>query len=422
MEREQRQQPRDLDAPHHRVPVVPAEQVLGRAPGGGGQALHRRQLDRLVDRHVAGGPVADDHLQRRRHRGGRHRDAERNPLIPAAPPAQEAPGVRARQQETADDEGGEVHVRVIAPEHRVVEQRPPRMHVHRPAVLQGESRRVVHPAVDRDDEERPRDPGDRDRDAAPEVHPRPQPVPSVGVDPDEDGLDEEREPLQREPEPEHVPEVLNPDGPQQPELERQDRPGHHPDREQRQHDPRPPPGQRPVDLIAGAQVPVLREQHEHRERNPEAHQRNVHRQRQCLHLPGFVEVVLIHSHSSQPYACTTSRSSRGPIPPHTPTDPQKTKESKINPTKHPALNGPLLRAIRPGHRPSPGDHQRPQATRPSRRQPSQPCPPPAPPSTQNPARPRRSRLAAPAARHPPACPRCAASAASPAQHPQLTKK
>jgi hypothetical protein len=39
---EQGQQPRDLDAPDHRVPVVPAQEVLGGSLRGAGQALHGR--------------------------------------------------------------------------------------------------------------------------------------------------------------------------------------------------------------------------------------------------------------------------------------------------------------------------------------------------------------------------------------------
>jgi hypothetical protein len=297
---QQRQEPRYFDAPDHRVPVVPAEQVLGRAPGGRRQAFHRRQLDRLVDGDVAGGPVAHDHLQRRRDGGGGHRDAEGGPLVPSAPPAQHRPRVHPGQQEPADDVGREVHVRVLAPEHRVVEQRPPRVHVDRAAVRQREARRMIHPAVDRDDEERAGDARDRDRDAAPEMQPRPQSVPPVGVDPDEDGLDEEREALEREPEPEHVAEVLHPHRPQQPQLKRKNRAGNHPHREQRQHDPRPAPRERPVELVAGPQVPVLREKHEHRERDTEADQRDMHAQRERLHLPRFVQIVLIHAHNSQP--------------------------------------------------------------------------------------------------------------------------
>ena len=51
-----------------------------------------------------------------------------------------------------------------------------------------------------------------------EVRARREPVPPVRVDPDEDRLEEEREPLEGEPEPEHVPEVLYPHRPQQPQL------------------------------------------------------------------------------------------------------------------------------------------------------------------------------------------------------------
>jgi hypothetical protein len=126
-----------------------------------------------------------------------------------------------------------------------------------------------------------------------------QPVPSVRVNTDEDRLEEEGEPLQREPEPEHVPEVSHPLRPQQPQLERQDRPGHDTDREQREHDPGPAPRERPVQGIAGSQVAVFGEQDEHGERDPEAHQRDVHGQRQRLHLPRLVEVMLVDAHEDQ---------------------------------------------------------------------------------------------------------------------------
>ncbi|HEX4833656.1 MAG TPA: hypothetical protein VH478_21475 [Trebonia sp.] len=170
------------------------------------------------------------------------------------------------------------------------------MHVDRAPAVQGEAGRVVHPAVDGDDEQRPRDPRDRDRDAAEEVGAGPQPVPPVGVDADEDGLDEEGEPLQREPEAEDVAEVRHPLRPQHAELERQDRAGDDADREQREHDPRPPPGQDPVQLVAGAQVPVLGEQDEDGKRDAEAHQRDVHGQGERLHLARLEQVVLFSAH------------------------------------------------------------------------------------------------------------------------------
>src|SRR5262245_27587924 len=131
------------------------------------------------------------------------------------------------------------------------------------------------------------------------MHPRLEPVPAVYVDPDEDGLDEEREPLQREPEAEHVAEVLYPHRPQQPQLERQDRSGDHPHREQRQHALRPAPGQSPVQPIPGAQVPPLGEQDQHGEGDAEADQRDVHDQRERLHLARLEQVLLIDHDPSQ---------------------------------------------------------------------------------------------------------------------------
>jgi hypothetical protein len=299
VEGEDRQQAGDLDAPDDALPVVEAEQVLGGALRGVRESFHRGQLDRLVDRYVAGRPVTDDDLKRRGDAGGRHRDAERGALVAAASAAQERPRVRAAEQETADDEGGEVHVDVLAPEQRVVEQRLPRVHVDRAAVAEGEPGRVVHPAVDGDDEQRAGHARDGDRDPAQKVRPRLEPVPAIGINPDKDGFEEEGETLQREAEPEHVPEVLHPHRPQQPQLEGQDRAGHDAHREQREHDPRPAFRQRPVERIAAAQVAVFGEQDEHGERDAEAHERNVHRQGECLHLPRLEQIVLVHVHESQ---------------------------------------------------------------------------------------------------------------------------
>jgi hypothetical protein len=159
---------------------------------------------------------------------------------------------------------------------------------------------MVHPAVDGDDEKRPGDPGHGDRDAGQEVRPRREPVPAVGVDPDEDGLEEEGEALEREPEPEDVAEVLYPGRPQQPELEGQDGARDHPDREERQHDPRPAAGEHPVQVVPGPQVAPLGEQDEHGKGDAKGHQRNVHGQRKRLHLPRFEQVVLIRTHDPEP--------------------------------------------------------------------------------------------------------------------------
>jgi hypothetical protein len=278
------------------VPVVEPEDVLGRPSGRGRQAFHGGQLDGLVLGHVTGGPVADDDLQRRRNAGHAHRDGERGALVAAAPAAQQRPRVAAREDEPGHDEGGEVHVDVLTPEHRVGEQRLPRVHVSGPAIDQGEPAGMVHPGIDRDNEKGARHSSDGDRDAGQEVRARAEPVPAVGVDPDEDGLGEEREALQREAEPEDVPEVLGPHRPQQAQLEGQDRAGDHAHREQREHDLRPAPRQRPVQGVAGAQVAVLGEQHEHRERNAERYEGDVHGERERLQLPCLEQIVLVHVH------------------------------------------------------------------------------------------------------------------------------
>jgi hypothetical protein len=189
-------------------------------------------------------------------------------------------------------------VHVLAPELRVAEQRLPRVHVDRAAIAQGEPGGMIHPAVNRDDEQRAGHSGDRDRDPAGEVQPWRQPVPAVGVDPNEDGLNEEREALQREAKAEDVAEIRHPLGPQRAELEGQDRSGDHAHREQRHHDARPPPGQDPVQVIPGAKVTVLGEQDQDREGDPEAHEGNVNREGERLHLACFEQVVLLYAHGA----------------------------------------------------------------------------------------------------------------------------
>ena len=64
------------------------------------------------------------------------------------------------------------------------------------------------------------------------------------------------------------------------------------DGEQRDHHPRPAPGERAVERVARAQMQPLGEQHHRRERDPEADQRDVHGERQRLHLARLVQVVL----------------------------------------------------------------------------------------------------------------------------------
>ena len=103
--------------------------------------------------------------------------------------------------------------------------------------------------------------------------------------------------------------------PEQAHLERQDRAGHHADREQRDQHPAPPPGQRQVHVAAGAQRRPLAEQDQHRERHPEADQRDVHGERERLHLPGLVEVVLVDRRQCRDASHDRLPSDRPPHPP-----------------------------------------------------------------------------------------------------------
>src|SRR6266480_1965068 len=81
--------------------------------------------------------------------------------------------------------------------------------------------------------------------------------------------------------------------PQQAHLETEDRARYDPGREQGRHHLRPALRQRPVELVAGAQVEPLDEQHQCWEGDPEADERNVHREGERLHLPRLQQVVLI---------------------------------------------------------------------------------------------------------------------------------
>ncbi len=161
------------------------------------------------------------------------------------------------------------------------------------AGLQVESGRMVHPAVDGDNRQGSGHAGDRDRDSCQEVRAGRQAVPAVHVDPDEDRLQEEREPLDREPEAEHAPERRHEARPEQPELEAEDRSGDHTDREQRDEDPRPAPRERQVDGVAAAEPEPFGEKHHDGKGDREADERDVHDERERLHLARLERVVLI---------------------------------------------------------------------------------------------------------------------------------
>ena len=176
----------------------------------------------------------------------------------------------------------------------VPEQRTPGVDVNRLAAAQHEPPRVIHPRIHRDHRQRAREACNHDRDTGQEVRARREPVPAVDVDRDEDRLDEEREPLEREAEPEDVAEAGHEPGPQQTHLEAEDRPRHDARGEQRDHHLRPAARQRPVERIARAQVERLDEEHHRRKGDPEADERDVDRERERLHLARLPQVVLLN--------------------------------------------------------------------------------------------------------------------------------
>jgi transposase len=119
-------------------------------------------------------------------------------------------------------------------------------------------------------------------------------VPSVGIDPNEDGLHEERESLDRESQPEHAPECGREVWPQQPHLKAEDRASDHANRKKRQHDSAPAPGHCPIERVAGSHPEPLHEQNHRGERDPEADKWDVDGERQSLHLPSLEQILLIH--------------------------------------------------------------------------------------------------------------------------------
>ena len=140
----------------------------------------------------------------------------------------------------------------------------------------------------------PLKPATHDRDPGQHVRARRQAVPAVDVDRDEDRLDEEREALEREREAEDVAVGGHELRPQEPELEREDRPGHDADGEQADHRLRPAPGERHEQRVATAPAEPLEAEHERRERHAEADERDVDGERQRLHLPRLEQVLLVH--------------------------------------------------------------------------------------------------------------------------------
>ena len=221
--------------------------------------------------------------------------------------------------------------------------------------------RVLHPAVDADHHQRAAEAGDHDRDPGEHVRARRQAVPAVDVDRDEDRLDEEREALERERQAEDVAVGGHELRPQQPELEREDRPRHDADREQGDHRLRPAAGEREQQRVAAAAAEPLHPQDERRERDAEAHERDVDRERQRLHLPRLEQILLLNGPerlrdlrqhptrvlpSPRPQ-CTPARSRRWLRPPSAPVEPAQTSTSPWRSRRH-----------RRGAAPAPGERMR----------------------------------------------------------------
>ena len=102
-----------------------------------------------------------------------------------------------------------------------------------------------------------------------------------------------RHALQREREAEHVAVGGHELGPQEPELERQNRPGHDAHGEQRDHRLRPAACKHQQERVAATAPEPLHPQHQCREGHAEADERDVHRERQRLHLARLQQVLLV---------------------------------------------------------------------------------------------------------------------------------
>ena len=182
---------------------------------------------------------------------------------------------------------------VLVPEVVVAEQRLERAHVRHAAFLEGEPARTVHPGVHGDDHQRTREAGYDDRNPGEEMSTRGEAVPAVDVDGDEDRLDEEGERLEREPEAEDVTERRHETGPEKAELEAEDRPRDDADGEQGEHHFGPALRDGAVDGIAGPEPERLHEDDKGGKGHPEAHEWDVHGERERLHLPGLEQVFLV---------------------------------------------------------------------------------------------------------------------------------
>src|SRR3954449_13479609 len=200
-------------------------------------------------------------------------------MQPVGAAAQQPDGVDPGHGEAGDHVGRQQHVDRLVPE-GAVEEHAHGSDVDDPPVAQGEAGGLVHPAVGGDDRQRAAEARRRPRHAGPEVRPRAHAVPAVDVDRDEDRLEEEEQPLDREWDAEGCAEAAHQPGPQQAQLEREHGPGHRPDGEEDGGDLRPAAGQHERLLVALAQPAPVGDEHQERERDAERHQDDVEAQRE----------------------------------------------------------------------------------------------------------------------------------------------
>ena len=149
-----------------------------------------------------------------------------------------------------------------------------------PCRVQGEALRRVHPRVGGDHRDAAEDAGDDDGNTGPEVRPRLETAPAEDVDGDEDRLGEEEQAFEGERDAERLAPLPHEARPQQPELERQDRPGDGTDGERDRHVAGPALGQLQRRGITVLDAAVVGDEGHERPRHAERHQDDVARQRE----------------------------------------------------------------------------------------------------------------------------------------------
>ena len=256
------------------------EEGLGHIARRLGHHLDRRELHRLVLVDPARQLIADDHLDRRGDRRDRERNDEAEPVITIAPPPQQAHRVHRRNQEAPDEISRHEHVERFVG-HGLVEDHRPRIDVddlaHR---VQPEPGRFVHPGIGSNDGCRATDTGDHYGYTGPKVWPRREPAPSVDVDGDEDRLEEEEQPFDREGNAVRAAEATHEPWPQEAELEREHRAGDRAHCERHRHVLRPTPREEQRVGLVVLDPPVVRDQRHECPRHAERNENDVYGERE----------------------------------------------------------------------------------------------------------------------------------------------